>query len=286
MSMIAKSQVKIGFPDIPFAYVDSDASTSLSSTNEDSAYPHRNLYFGGRSLLWKGSLNTTNVYFRVDLGSDSTKWKSADFVYFGGLNLATALDPGAINLAFFSSTDNFSSVTKAWGPGASDLSTSDLYNNYTDYIYTFPESPKYRYWAALMSWDNNNYMFLRNLMFGKLFDFCDRSPIYPFLNNYVDSSALFRSTAGSVFVSSNGNRQRNIQLTWNGLTIETKKDFQNKIGQHIKRFPVILYEATNADHKPLEESKTKFGWIQNVDWSVGSWKGTHRVTIDFLEDVA
>jgi hypothetical protein len=229
----------IAYPEITW-----DALTVEAS--EDSNFPVRNLFYGGSGSTWKRSGTATSTNITFDLGVSKTS--TANYCILRGINniVAQQGDRYGVSVEVRASTDNFATNVLIVSQDPIELvGVKD-----EDAILLFDTSAAYRYWRVVIKTNTAIQHQLRKLFIGNLFDFNSNSPYYPYRSNYVPTAEPFVSDRGTLFKSSNGRKQKLIEINWRNVLDSTRDFFQARIIEAKDDSPICVVHKDSI-HNPL-----------------------------------
>lgn len=230
----------IAYPDITWDALTIDASA-------DANFPVRNLFYNGSGVVWKRSGTATSTNITFDLGN--TKKSSANYCILRGINniVHQQGDKYGVTVEVRASLDNFASsnvLVSSQNP-IELVGTKD-----EDAILLFTRTYEYRYWRVVIVTDTAIQHQLRKLFIGNLFNFDAVSPHYPYRSKYQETGNAFVSDRGTLFKSSNGKKQRSLEINWRNVLDSTVDFFKARMVESKDDSP-FCFVHKDSMHNPL-----------------------------------
>lgn len=243
--------------------------------------PIQNLFYGGSTVFWRNStteaIGATLVTLTIPAELPA---QTIDYLAIRGLNLMFAAGSGDISFDIIG--DGNTIYDGSLNPA---ITEADLVGSFgEDFILTFDESAAYRVFEIYIYTTNEIPHRLRKIYLGKLFDFDNRSPSYPYKPGYGENGTPFTSDAGSVFKTSMGRRARELEFAWKHISDASRIFLDKEIHYYASDYPIFLYEPPESDHSPLNGDTLLFGWVE-FDIQTKDWKNNNPIALMFREDI-
>jgi len=269
------SELEILFPEVP------NLAISSSASNEDSNYPHQNLFSGGSTTYFKRADNGTQTTIDFDLGLGNTQ--TIDFAYFRGANLLIAEADAEVDLSIHASTDNFS-ASDVTILSVSNITSANLTGTHNeDILLTAATSSAYRYWRIQIDSTTSFKHLLRACYFGTRRTL-GRSPSFPYSPATIFEGKRFTADSGAMFQTSNGRPKRAYSFNWRAITDAIRDAFDHEVVRYSKDFPIVLYAPSAGIQSPLNGKEVVFGWFTAAWQAAGPKKDFNNLQISFIED--